>query len=174
MRGVDPYDAVFDILIEEGENMMGCIWSSRSFRESDLDLCLQQPECAVISDTVATANEGILRDHIGSLSGYGWAARFLQHYVRDRGVLNLADGIAKITSIPARRLGLQKRGQLKTGYHADICVFDRANIASNATASHPRRYASGIAHVLVNGTLSMRDGVRTAASPGEVLREFRV
>jgi len=174
MRGVDPYDAVFDILIEEGENMMGCIWSSRSFRESDLDLCLQQPECAVISDTVATANEGILKDHIGSLSGYGWAARFLQHYVRDRGVLNLADGLAKITSIPAQRLGLNKRGQLKTGYHADICVFDQANIASNATASHPRRYASGIAHVLVNGTLSMRDGVRTAASPGEVLREFQV
>ena len=174
MRGVDPYDAVFDILIEEGENMMGCIWSSRSFRESDLDLCLQQPECAVISDTVATANEGILKDHIGSLSGYGWAARFLQHYVRDRGVLNLADGIAKITSIPAHRLGLNKRGELKKGYHADICVFDQGSIASNATASHPRRYASGIAHVLVNGTLSMQDGVRTAASPGEVLREFRV
>ena len=174
MRGVDPYDAVFDILIEEGENMMGCIWSSRSFRESDLDLCLQQPECAVISDTVATANEGVLKDHIGSLSGYGWAARFLQHYVRDRRVLDLAEGIAKITSIPAKRLGLKKRGELRKGYHADICVFDQANIASNATAKHPRRYASGIAHVLVNGELSMRDGVRTAASPGEVLREFQM
>ena len=90
MRGVDPYDAVFDILLEEGENLMATMWTSRSFRDSDVDLCLRQAECAVISDTVAIANDGILKDHIGSLSGYGWAARFLQHYVRDRGILTLA------------------------------------------------------------------------------------
>ena len=173
MRGVDPYDAVLDILLEEGENLMSCMWSSQSFRDDDLDLCLQQPECAVISDTVAIANEGILKDHIGSLSGYGWAARFLQYYVRDRKVLSLSEGLRKITSIPADRLGLKNRGRLKPGYHADICVFDKTNIAKNATARHPRRYASGIAHVLVNGTLSMHHGHRTPATTGQVLRDFR-
>ena len=127
----------------------------------------------MISDTVATANEGVLKDHLGSLSGYGWAARFLQYYVRDRKVLNLAEGLAKITSIPAQRLGLKNRGELKLGYHADVCVFDQANIVSNVTARDPRRYASGIAHVLVNGKLSMRDGVRTLINGGEVVREFR-
>lgn len=172
MRGVDPYDAVLDILLEEGENIMGCMWTSKSFRDADLDLCLQQPECAVISDTVAIANDGVLKDHVGALSGYGWAARFLQYYVRDRNVLSLAEGLAKLTSIPAERLGLKDRGKLKPGYKADICVFDRANIASNATARHPRRYASGIAHVLVNGQLSMRDGKRTATNAGQVVREF--
>ncbi|NVK32281.1 MAG: amidohydrolase family protein [Gammaproteobacteria bacterium] len=172
MRGVDPYDAVLDILIEEGENMMSVIWSSKSFRNNDLDLCLAQPECAVISDTVAIANEGILKDHIGSLSGYGWAARFLQYYVRDRGLLTLAQGLAKLSSIPAQRLGLKQRGQLKPGFHADICVFDEANIASNATAKTPRRYASGVAHVLVNGQLSMFNGKRTPTNAGQVLREF--
>lgn len=172
MRGVDPYDAVLDILLEEGENMMATMWSSKSFLNSDIDLCLSQPECAVISDTVAIANDGVLSDHIGSLSGYGWAARFLQHYVRDRGVLSLSDALAKITSIPAARLGLKKRGQLRKGYHADICVFDAAAIASNATARHPRRYATGIAHVLVNGALSMRNGQRTPTNNGTVLRDF--
>lgn len=173
MRGVDPYDAVLDILLEEGENMMATMWSSKSFLNTDIDLCLQQPECAVISDTVAIANDGILSDHIGSLSGYGWAARFLQHYVRDRGILTLAQGIAKITGIPADRLGLKGRGKLKKGYHADICVFDPAAISSNATARHPRRYASGIAHVLVNGSLSMHNGQRTANNTGVVLRDFQ-
>lgn len=172
MRGVDPYDAVLDILLEEGENLMSTMWSSKSFRESDLDLCLQQPECAVISDTVAIANEGILKDLVGSLSGYGWAARFLQHYVRARGVLSLAEGLSKITSIPAKRLGLKDRGLLRPGYQADVCVFDQANIASNATARNPRRYASGIAHVLVNGKLSMRDGKRAPVNAGQVVREF--
>lgn len=172
MRGVDPYDAVLDILIEEGENMMATMWSSKSFQNSDIDLCLQQPECAVISDTVAIANDGVLSDHIGSLSGYGWAARFLQYYVRDRRVLDLPQALAKITSIPANRLGLKKRGKLRKGYHADICVFDPIAITSNATARHPRRYASGIAHVLVNGALSMRDGKRMPKNNGTVLRDF--
>ncbi|MCV6593880.1 MAG: amidohydrolase family protein, partial [Silicimonas sp.] len=172
MRNTHPYDAVLDILLEEGDNLMSCMWSSKSFRNSDVDLCLEQPECAVISDTVAIANDGVLKDHIGSLSGYGWAARFLQFYVRDRQVLSLADGISRITSVPAKRLGLKGRGALKPGYAADICVFDKANIASNATAKHPRRYASGIAHVLVNGKLSMFNGARTDTNGGQVLRDF--
>ena len=172
MRNTHPYDAVLDILLEEGENLMSCMWSSKSFRNSDVDLCLQQPECAVISDTVAIANEGVLKDHIGSLSGYGWAARFLQYYVRDRKILNLAEGLRKITSVPAERLGLKDRGKLLPGYAADICVFDQVNIASNATALNPRRYASGIVHVLVNGGLSMHKGRRTDVNAGQVVREF--
>ena len=172
MRNCHPYDAVLDILLEEGADMMSCMWTSRSFRDSDLDLCLNQPECAVISDTVATANEGILKDHLGSLSGYGWAARFLQYYVRDRGILTLAEGLAKLTSVPAARLGLKNRGSLKPGFHADICVFDQANISSNVTARNPRRYATGICHVLVNGGLAMENGARANVNAGRVIREF--
>lgn len=172
MRNCHPYDAVLDILLEEGDDLMSCMWASKSFRDSDVDLCLSQPECAVISDTVATANEGVLQDHLGSLTGYGWAARFLQYYVRDRGILTLADGLAKLTSVPATRLGLKDRGRLKPGLHADLCVFDQANIISNATARNPRRYASGICHVLVNGQLAMRDGSRMSVNAGRVIREF--
>ncbi len=172
MRGQDPYDAVLDILSSEGEHIMSTMWTSKSFRDDDVELCLHQPECAVISDTVAIANDGVLKDLVGSLSGYGWAARFLQHYVRDRGVLSIAEGIRRITLAPAERLGLAKRGALRRGYHADICVFDPESIASNATARDPRRYASGIAHVIVNGQLSMRHGRRTSVNAGQVLREF--
>ena len=173
MRNCHPYDAVLNILLEEGEHLMACLWTSKSFRDSDVELCLQQSECAVISDTVAIANDGILKDCLGSLSGYGWAARFLQHYVRDRKILSLSEGLAKLTSIPARRLGLKKRGTLTVGNYADICVFDPSNIASNATGKEPRRYASGIAYVFVNGEQSMRKGKRTAVNAGRVLRDFQ-
>ena len=172
MRNTHPYDAVLDILLEEGQDIMSCMWTSKSFRNDDIDLCLEQSECAVISDTVAIANDGILSEHVGSLSGYGWAARFLQHYVRDRKFLHLRDAIAKLTSIPARRLGLTNRGLIKVGYQADICVFDECNISSNVTAKRPRQYASGIAHVLVNGSLSMYNGRRTTNNTGQVIREF--
>ena len=170
MRGVDPYDAVLDLLIEEGEHMLSAFWASRSFRDRDVELCLQQPECAVISDTIALALDGVLKDAVGSLSGYGWAARFLQHYVRDRKVVPLPEAIRKITSLPAARLGIGDRGLLRPGYRADICVFDPAGIASHCDARNPRRYATGIAHVLVNGRLSMRGGERTEVNAGEVLR----
>lgn len=170
IRDCDPYDAVLDILLEEGEAMMACMWASKSFRDSDVELCLEQPECAVISDTVAIANDGVLKDHIGSLSGYGWAARFLQYYVRDKKVLSLAQAVQKITALPAKRLGIKDRGRIKEGYHGDICVFDPVNIASNATAQNPRRYAHGIAHVMVNGQLSMKNGTRTDINGGRVLR----
>lgn len=172
IRKCDPYDAVLDILLEEGDEMMGCMWSSKSFKDTDVDLCLQQNECAVISDTVAIATDGILKDHVGSLSGYGWAARFLAYYVRDRNILSLREALLKITSIPAKRLGLIKRGEIKIGYHADLCVFDAEQIVSNATAKNPRRYASGIAHVIVNGKLSMLNGKRTKVNAGKVLRDF--
>ncbi len=169
-RGVDPYDAVLDLLREEGEGLNGMLWTSRSFSQDDIRMCLRQPECAVISDTLALAPHGPLENQIGSLSGYGWAARFLGAYVRDDGLLTLAEAIRKLTSLPAERLGIADRGVLAEGNCADIVVFDADSIASRCTIREPRLYATGIAHVLVNGRPVMRDGERMDENPGRVLR----
>lgn len=169
-RGKDPFDAVFDLLLEEGENVSQLMWTSHSFQDSEIKLCLEQPHCAVMSDTLALAPYGALKDHIGSLAGYGWAARFLQTYVRDDEVMPLAEGIRRMTSLPAERLGLRDRGSLQPGHWADITVFDAQAIASHCTVREPRLYASGIAHVLVNGVPAMRDGERQESNTGSVLR----
>ncbi|WP_300064480.1 amidohydrolase family protein [uncultured Roseobacter sp.] len=169
-RGVDPYDAALDLLIEEGEKMNHLMWTSQSFSEDQIRLAISQPDCAIISDTLALAPDGCLKHHIGSLSGYGWAARFLQHYVRDHAVISLQDGIRRLTSLPASRLGISDRGTLKNGGWADITVFDAEQIESHCDVHDPRRYATGIAHVLVNGVFSISDGERTNGSAGRVLR----
>ena len=169
-RAVDPYDAALDLLIEEGEEMAHLMWTSQSFSEDQIRLAISQPDCAIISDTLALAPEGCLKHHIGSLSGYGWAARFLQHYVRDHGVISLAEGLRRLTSLPASRLGISDRGTLKEGAWADVTVFEAAQIESHCDVGEPRRYATGIAHVLVNGVFSIRDGRRTASNGGRVLR----
>jgi len=169
-RRLDPYDAALDLLLEEGEHMAHLMWTSQSFSESDIRLAIAQPGCAIISDTLALAPDGCLGHHIGSLSGYGWAARFLQHYVRDQKVLGLAEGIRRLTSLPAERVGLADRGVLRPGARADITVFDADQVASHCDVEAPRRYATGIAHVMVNGVLAMRDGARTADDGGRVLR----
>lgn len=170
-RNTHPYEAVFDLLLEEdNDGMSHLMWTSQSFDNGDIRLALEQPQCAVISDTLALAPYGCLKHHIGSLSGYGWAARFLAYYVRDQGVLTLQEGIRRLTALPAARLGISNRGVLREGTCADITVFDATDIESHASVATPRKYATGIAHVLVNGGISMRDGERTEVDSGRVLR----
>ena len=170
MRNTSPFDAALDLIAEEGERMGGLLWTSHSFDNGDLDLCLSQPECAVMSDTLALAPYGALANHVGSVSGYGWAARFLGSFVRERRVLSLEEGIRRMTSLPAERLGLPGRGLLQPGLAADVTVFDKSTIRSRCTIKEPRNYASGIVHVLVNGRFAMRDGARTEVDNGSVLR----
>ncbi len=170
MRDTSPFDAALDLLAEEGERMGALLWTSHSFSDDDIELCLGQPDCAVISDTLALAPYGALEKYVGSVSGYGWAARFLGRYVRERNVLPLQEGIRRITALPAERLGLNDRGRLQRGLAADVTVFDRNAIESRCTIREPRTYAGGIVHVLVNGRFAMRYGARTDLDNGAVLR----
>ena len=171
-RGVDPYDALMDMLIEEGEDATRLMWATQSFSEQEIEMFMRDSACAVISDTAALAPDGALKDQLFSLSGYGWAARFLQHYVRERQVLSLPEAIRRITSLPASRLGLKDRGRLQVGHWADVTVFNPEQIESRFTVSQPRTYPGGIVHVMVNGELAMHDGCRTDQHAGRVLREF--
>lgn len=170
IRKTDPYDAALDILLEEGRSLYHVLWTSRSFREADIEASLKDNRCSVISDTLALSPHGALSDHIGSLSGYGWTARFLQHYVKKRKVLSVADAVKRLSALPAAQAGIRDRGQLKAGWHADIAVLDMAGMASRCTVQNPRQYPTGFMHVLVNGRFSLRDGTRTGNNRGRVLR----
>lgn len=172
-RGTDPYDAVMDMLIEEGDDAPRMMWATQSFSEREIEMFMRDSACAVISDTAATAPDGALADQLFSLSGYGWAARFLGHYVRDRQLLSMAEAIRRITSLPASRLKLGDRGRLQVGHWADVTVFNPRQIESRFTVSEPRAYPGGIVHVMVNGVLAMHDGCRTDRNAGVVLRDFQ-
>lgn len=104
---------------------------------------------------------------------YGSFPRILGQFVRDERVLGLEEAIAKMTSMPAARLGLRDRGRLADGLVADVVVFDPATVRSNATYEEPRRFPDGIEHVLVAGVAVVDDGVHTGATPGRTLRRGR-
>lgn len=169
-RGVDPFDAALDMLLEEGDGLPQLMWTSRNFQDADVCMCLQDPRCMAISDTLALTERGPLKGALGSLSGYGWIARLLGHYVRERGVLSLADAVACVTGKPAARLGLADRGRLRAGAWADIVVFDAGTVQDRSTFLMPRQHPAGIEQVLVNGVSVVRDGQRNDAQPGRVLR----
>ncbi len=65
---------------------------------------------------------------------------------------------------------LTGRGLLELGNFADLVAFDPQRIQDHATYDDPHRYATGVVHVAVNGTLVLRDGEHTGALPGRVVR----
>jgi N-acyl-D-amino-acid deacylase len=90
--------------------------------------------------------------------------------VRDEQIVPLEEAVRRLTSLPVQNLRLQRRGLLEPGYFADVVVFDPARIQDHATYDEPHRYATGVEHVAVNGTLVLRDGEHTGALPGRVVR----
>ena len=133
--------------------------------DEDVERIMRHPEVAIASDSsVLAAGDGVPHPR-----GYGDNARVLGTYVRARHVLSLEEAIRKMTSLPARHFHFENRGLVHTGYAADLVVFDPDRIADTATYQAPHAYADGIPFVLVNGVVVVKDGVQTAARPGQVL-----
>lgn len=101
---------------------------------------------------------------------YGTFPRVLGKYVREEKVISLESAIAKMTSIPAKRLGLKERGLLAKGFYADFVVFDPQSIGDTATFEAPLQFPIGIPYVFVNGVAVKDDSNATYALPGRVLR----
>jgi len=115
-------------------------------------------------------SDGILVGGKPHPRSWGTFPRYLAHYVRELGVLDLPDCIHHLTGRPARRLRLTDRGLIREGYVADLVLFDPAAVRDEATFDNPRRQASGIPYVFVNGVPVIDDGRRTDALPGRAIR----
>lgn len=101
---------------------------------------------------------------------WGTFPRYLGHYSRDLGLLSLEDTIHHLSGRPAARLKLHNRGLIREGYAADVVLFDPETVRDEATFENPRRAATGIHYVLVNGTAAIEGGQPTGARAGRALR----
>jgi N-acyl-D-amino-acid deacylase len=115
-------------------------------------------------------SDGILVGGKPHPRSWGTFPRYLAHYVRDLGVLDLADCIHHLTGRPARRLRLPDRGLIREGYVADLVLFDPDTVRDTATFPEPRRRPEGIPYVFVNGVPVIDDSDRTSARPGHAVR----
>jgi len=166
-RGVDPCDAVFDLLVEEKLDV-GQVHFCLS--EDDVKTVMAHPTVMIGSDGSALAAEGPLASGKPHPRSYGTFARVLGKYVREEKTLRLEEAVRKMTSLPASKLGLFDRGILRPGMMADITIFDPATVADRATFTEPHQYAAGIHHVFVNGVQVVAEGEHTGARPGRILR----
>lgn len=101
---------------------------------------------------------------------WGTFPRVLGHYARDLKLFSLEDAVRRMTSYSAQRFNLTKRGEVRPGYYADICVFDPATVIDTATFEKPISPARGIDVVLCNGAVVWRDGKPGDGRAGRTLR----
>ncbi len=100
---------------------------------------------------------------------YGTFPRKLREFVMKEKILSLPDAIRSMTSLPAEKFRIRNRGILKDGYFADITVFDANTIRDKATYQDPHQYSEGVRFVLVNGTVSIENGIATGDRAGRGL-----
>ncbi|MDQ0382186.1 N-acyl-D-amino-acid deacylase family protein [Amycolatopsis thermophila] len=120
--------------------------------------------------THTAGSDGLLVGDRPHPRAWGTFPRYLGRYVRELGVLDLADCVAHLTGRPAKRLRLTDRGLVRPGYAADLVLFDPATVADTATFDEPRQQAAGIPYVFVNGVAAIDDGRPTGALAGHSLR----
>ena len=166
-RGEDPYDLTVRLLREAGGSV-GMIGFGMS--EENTERVLAHPLGMVCSDGGAYAPYGALSGSSPHPRGYGSFPRLLGHYVRDRKAMALEVAVHKISGLPARKLGMDDRGVLGVGAVADAVVFDPDSVADRATFEEPHQYPVGVAHVVVGGVHTIRDGEQTGRMGGRGVR----
>jgi N-acyl-D-amino-acid deacylase len=129
----------------------------------------------VLQDRIATA-ESIMISSDGSPTmhhprGYGSFAKVIRRYVVEQGSLSLEEAVHKMSGLPAKTLGMQKRGIIRVGYKADLLIFEPHKVRDLATFEYPHRLAEGFDWVWVNGKTVREKGQSTGERPGEVLRK---
>ena len=164
----NPSDAVFDLLIEEEASVSIVAFG---MCEKDIRQVMKSPYMMVGTDGSAVSPEGILGRGKPHPRFYGTFPRILGHYVREEGVLTLQEAVRKMTSMPARKIGLKDRGLLREGMVADITIFNADEIQDQATFTDPHRFPRGIYYVIVRGEVVVEKNKHTGALPGRALRK---
>ena len=117
--------------------------------------------------------------HVSQIMDAGWPSFVLSHWIRDTGLYSLEEGVRRLTSGPARVLGLADRGRLEPGLKADVNVFDPAKVAERQPelvhdfpGGAPRYIQKSVGYktTIVNGAVTVENGEHTGERAGRVLR----
>jgi N-acyl-D-amino-acid deacylase len=165
-RGTSPEATAADLIVEDGSRIQVAYFA---MTEDNVRRQTALPWMSFGSDAGSQAPEGVFLQSSTHPRAYGNVARLLGKYVREEKATTLQDAVRRLTSFPAANLGLKDRGSLKTGYHADLAIFDPRTIADHATFEKPQAYATGMRHVFVNGVQVLKDGEHTGAKPGRAV-----
>ena len=101
---------------------------------------------------------------------YGGFPRKIGRYAIEDKIIPLEHALRSASGLPADILELPQRGYLKSGYFADIVVFDPKTFRDRATFERPHQYATGVVYLFVNGKMAIDGGRFDGTLAGRVLR----
>ena len=168
-NGGDIFDSIFDVLLAECDDPHRSMIISHSYEEEELRHTFRHPLCTLGSDATALAIDGPLAG-TSFLGAYTWAAWFYRRFVAETGDFTVEEAVRKLSSMAAERLGVSDRGTINEGAAADLAVFDEVRFRERGTMDDPNRLAEGMVHVVVNGGVTLKDGVLTGTRSGQALR----
>jgi len=161
LRGTDPETTLMELLKAEvaagGESPMLAF----AMDEPDIEAIMAWPYTVIGSDGELAGSHP---------RGYGTFTRYLGHYVREQGVLQLEEAIHRITLQSAHQAGIPDRGSISPDHYADLVLFDADDIGDRSTYENPHEISVGIDKVWVNGQLVFDDGQVTGHRPGKPIR----
>jgi N-acyl-D-amino-acid deacylase len=167
IRGLSPEETAMDLIVEDSTRIE-VVYSSMDSNNVRKEIAL--PWVSFGSDEKSAAPEGLFLLSNTHPRAYGNFVRLLGKYARDEKMLRLQDAIHKLSKLPATNLKLQKRGELRTGFYADIVIFDPKTIQDYASYEKPQQYATGVSDVFVNGKQVLKNGEHTGATPGRFIK----
>jgi N-acyl-D-amino-acid deacylase len=163
LRGKPWPQTAMDLVVQD-DSRVGVAYFLMS--EENVRKQVALPYMSFGSDAGSIAPEGNNLKRNPHPRTYGNFARLLGKYVRDEKIISLQEAVRRLTALPCTNLKINDRGYLKTGYFADLAIFDPATIRDKATFDQPHQLAEGMVHVFVNGTQVLKNGEHTNATPG--------
>lgn len=94
---------------------------------------------------------------VGNPRAYGAFPRTMRLFALDGADVSVPFVVRSMSGLAADFLELPDRGYIRPGMWADIAVLDLDGYRPTATDADPRRYATGVIHLLVNGAFAIRD-----------------
>ncbi len=159
-------DILIDIIVTENGST-GAIFFTMS--ADNLQKIIALPYVMIGTDSSARSFSGPTYEGKPHPRGFGTFPKFISYYVREKRLISLSEAINRVTALPARVFGIEKRGILREGFYADIVIFDYKQIKDKATYSEPFHKSKGVQYLFINGKLSVEEGNFTGVLAGRVL-----
>ena len=161
MWNMDHHDAAYKLLLDS-ENSCNCCFFSMS--EDDVETVMKHPRAMICTDSGVARDNKCFHPRLKATF-----PRVLGEYVRNRKVTSLHDMIRKMTSMPASVYGLTKKGLIREGMDADICIFDAERIIDKATYANCNQRCEGLNYVILNGKVVVKDAVYLGEMAGKMI-----
>ena len=161
-KASEEVKTVIDMMMEGGASMV-----FHGMGDEDVERIMRYPFNMFASDaSIRVYNQGVPHPR-----GYGTNARILGRYVREKQVFSLEEAIRRMTSLPATKFQLKDRGLLKEGMAADIVIFDPETVIDASTYEQPHQFSKGFQYVLVNGQVTIDNGVHIGTRAGIAIKK---